>query len=241
MEMLTLEIVASTVQSCMNAERGGARRIELCSALKTAGVTPSIGLLREVKLNVSLPVFVMIRPREGDFVYSSSEIAVMERDIELSIEAGADGIVFGTLDENNRVDQKLLRSLVQRCKSLPVTFHRAFDVTDNLGDAMKAIIDSGCQRILTSGGEASCIAGKAEIHRLGEKADGKIIILPGGGVSVENIQDIFHPAILEYHMSARSIFKSSAPQKIFETDYEETDENKVRSVISLANQFFADK
>lgn len=237
--MITLEIVASTVHSCIQAEQGGAKRIELCSALKTAGVTPSAGLIRAVKAHVNIPVFVMIRPREGDFIYSTTEVEVMRRDIEISLESGADGLVFGVLNKDNRVDSKLLRDLVSRCGKAPVTFHRAFDVTANPDEALETIIDCGCQRILTSGCMPGSVQGRDTIHRLAEMADGRIGILPGGGITVETISDIFHPLIREYHMSARSAVKSPVQEVIFETDYEETDAEKVRKVISLANDFFA--
>jgi copper homeostasis protein len=236
--MITLEIVASTVQSCINAEKGGAKRIELCSALKTAGVTPSAGLIRAVKAHVSIPVYVMIRPREGDFIYSNSEVEVMKRDIEISLECGADGLVFGVLNDNNQVDSKLLRDLISRCGQAPVTFHRAFDVTAHPDEALETIIESGCKRILTSGCMPGCLQGRETLHRLAEMASGRIGILPGGGITVDTISEIFHPLIKEYHMSARSPIKSAAPEVIFETDYEETDEGKVRQVISLANDFF---
>jgi copper homeostasis protein len=236
--MITLEIVASTVQSCINAEKGGAKRIELCSALKTAGVTPSAGLIRAVKAHVSIPVFVMIRPREGDFIYSSTEVEVMKRDIEISMESGADGLVFGVLNKESRVDSKLLRDLVSRCGKAPVTFHRAFDVTADPDEALEVIIDSGCSRILTSGCASGCLQGREMLHRLAETAKNRIGILPGGGITVETISEIFHPLILEYHMSARSIVKSPADAIIFETDFEETDENKVKEVMSLAHHFF---
>ncbi|MFM7726141.1 MAG: copper homeostasis protein CutC, partial [Flavobacteriales bacterium] len=124
-----IEVVASTVHSCVEAQLGGAGRIELCSALAAAGITPSSGLLEVVKRHVAIPIFVMIRPREGDFIYDASEIEVMKREIDLLGASGADGFVFGCLKSDSTIDTAITSDLVKHCGSIPVTFHRAIDCT----------------------------------------------------------------------------------------------------------------
>jgi copper homeostasis protein len=237
--MFTLEIVASTVASCQAAEKGGAHRIELCSALKTAGISPSAGLLREVKRQVGIPVFVLLRPREGDFIYSEQELEVIHQDIITCKNEGADGIVAGVLNLSNEVNPEAIRRIVEWSYPLPVTFHRAFDVTPDLFAALETIIDSGCTRILTSGGAPTSPQGKEKLFALAEKAKGRIGIMPGGGITTDTIQEIFNPLISEYHMSARSPVKSPVKAGIFETDYEETDVAKVELVCSMARAFFS--
>ncbi|MBL7941545.1 MAG: copper homeostasis protein CutC, partial [Flavobacteriales bacterium] len=164
--MFTIEIVATSVQSAIHAQTGGARRIELCSALGTAGITPSSGLIQLVKQYVTIPLYVLIRPREGDFCYSRTELETIRRDIENAKVMGADGIVAGLLDENNEVELKKMRDLVQWALPMKTVFHRAFDITPNLFESAEAIIETGCERILTSGGAASGPEGIETIRAL---------------------------------------------------------------------------
>lgn len=236
--MYTIEIVASTVQSCIAAEKGGAKRVELCSALATAGVTPSAAFIEITKKSISIPVYVMIRPREGDFCYSAQEIDVMKREIDLAKSLGADGIVFGLLHANGTVNGQLTRELVEYCKPLPVTFHRAIDITPNLFDAAEAIIDAGCIRILTSGGKKMGPDGVQTLHALAEKTEGRIEIQPGGGITLESIDVLFHPLIRNYHMSARTAAVPSMQSDIFDMNWAETDEEIVRKVVAKAEAFF---
>jgi copper homeostasis protein len=147
----------------VEAELGGAARIELCSALGAAGITPSSGLLEVIKRHISIPVYVMIRPREGDFTYSASELEVMKREIDLLGESGADGFVFGILSQQGSVDTVATSQLVKHCGEKPVTFHRAIDCTHNLLASVAEIASTGCERILTSGGKKSGPEGKEMI------------------------------------------------------------------------------
>ena len=217
-----IEVVASTVHSCVEAEQGGAGRIELCSALGAAGITPSSGLLEVIKRHISIPVYVMIRPREGDFTYSKEEVEVMKREIDLLGASGADGFVFGALTGDGFIDTALTRELVTHCSKIPVTFHRAVDCTPNLIDAVDQIASCGCERILTSGGKKSGPEGKETILAMHEAAQGKIRIMPGGGIKPETFAQIFDPQLTEYHLSGRVPKNSSMPSTLFEMDWFET-------------------
>ncbi|MFZ4785383.1 MAG: copper homeostasis protein CutC [Flavobacteriales bacterium] len=235
---MTLEIVASTVRSCVAAERGGASRIELCAALGTAGVTPSSGMIRAVKEAVTIPVFVIIRPREGDFIYSEEEIQTMELEIDEAKTAGADGIVFGCLTTDGLIDKETTKRLVAHAAPWPVVFHRAFDVCADLSRALEDIIECGCIRILTSGGQPKINAAGIEmIHQLADQANGRIAIMPGGGVTTEVVPLFDKSKITNVHTSARVNIDSPAANwpsgNIFETNWAETDESIVREFCAL--------
>ncbi len=238
MKSFTIEVVATSVQSCINAQAGGARRIELCSALATAGVTPSSGLIQLVKNYVTIPIYVMIRPREGDFCYSRPELEVMKQDIENCKVMGADGIVFGILHEDGRVNETVTSKLVELCNPLPVTFHRAIDITPNMMDALETIIDCGCERILTSGGKTTGPEGIANIIALNEKAAGRIFIMPGGGIRPDTFEVMLNEGITDYHLSGRIPKKGTLPTTLFDMDWAETDEDAIRSVVKRAKEFF---
>jgi copper homeostasis protein len=238
MNSFTIEVVATSVQSCINAQAGGARRIELCSALSTAGVTPSSGLIQICKRYVTIPIYVMIRPREGDFCYSRNELEVMKQDIENCKIMGADGIVLGVLHEDGTVNDAVTRKLVDMCKPLPVTFHRAMDITPNIKDALEAIIDSGCERVLTSGGAATGPEGIKQIIALNEQAQGRISIMPGGGIRPDTFEQMLNLGITDYHLSGRQPKKGSMPTTLFDMDWAETDPDSIKKVVKRAKEFF---
>lgn len=228
-----IEVVASTVHSCVEAEKGGAGRIELCSALGAAGITPSSGLLEVVKRHISIPVYVMIRPREGDFTYSKDEVEVMKREIDLLGSSGADGFVFGALTGDGLIDTALTRELVAHCGKIPVTFHRAIDCTPNLIEAVDQIASCGCERILTSGGKKSGPEGKETILAMYEASQGKIRIMPGGGIKPDTFEHIYDPQLREYHLSGRVPRTSSMSSTLFDLDWSET----ARESIATVNAF----
>jgi copper homeostasis protein len=225
-----IEVVASTVHSCLEAELGGAGRIELCSALGAAGITPSSGLLEVIKRHVAIPIYVMIRPREGDFTYSKKEVEVMKREIDLLGASGADGFVFGCLRADSSVDVELTRELVSHCGNTPVTFHRAVDCTPNLIHAVSEIAECGCERILTSGGKSAGPDGKETILAMHAAASNRIRIMPGGGIKPETFDRMYHPDIAEYHLSGRSLKHSPTPSTLFEMDWAETTREAIASV-----------
>ena len=183
---IVLEISVETAETAVAAERGGAHRIELCAQLHLGGLTPCEELMRRVRGEVGVPIFAMIRPRSGDFVYSPEELAQMRRDIAMAQRAGMDGIVLGALTREHRIDIERTRQLVMAARPLPVTFHRAFDDVADLDAALHQVIEAGAARILTSGGAASAPAGIENLARLVTAAKERVIILPGGGVNPSN-------------------------------------------------------
>jgi copper homeostasis protein len=188
--LILVEAAVETFESALAAERGGADRIELCANLSEGGTTPSRELIAGVAERARIPVFVLIRPRGGDFVYADDEINGMTRDIELAGSMGVGGIVTGALTSNGRVEVSHTRALVKAAAGLPVTFHRAFDFTENQPDALEEVIALGVSRVLTSGGAATALAGTHAIAALVGRARGRIAIMAGGGVREQNVRDV---------------------------------------------------
>jgi copper homeostasis protein len=184
---ILLEISVETAEAASAAVRGGAQRVELCAELRVGGLTPSADLMRRVRELVRVPIFEMIRPRQGDFVYPENELALMRSDIELAKRAGMDGIVLGILTRERGVDITSTRELVALANPLPVTFHRAFDDVADPDAALEDVIATGAARILTSGGAAAAPAGIATLARLVTAAKERVIILPGGGINASNV------------------------------------------------------
>ncbi|MFO0824392.1 MAG: copper homeostasis protein CutC [Gemmataceae bacterium] len=185
---LSLEVCCETVEDVIAAQAGGADRIELCTALDLGGLTPSLGLLLAVRSVTRLPIWVMIRPRQGDFVYTPDEVTVMARDIELCLGATPAGFVFGVLNPDGRVNSDACRVLIERCAGLPVVFHRAFDRTPSLAEAMAAVVELGFRRILTSGREPTATQGAKAIRLVRQHAGERIEVLPCGRVRADNLQ-----------------------------------------------------
>jgi copper homeostasis protein len=183
---ITLEISVETLEAALAAERGGAHRIELCAELRLGGLTPSEELMRLARSMVKLPIFAMIRPRDGNFVYSAAELAQIRRDIAAAKWLGMDGIVIGLLTKDRRVDIAGTRELLKGAEPLPVTFHRAFDDVADLDTGLEDVIAAGAARILTSGGAATAPAGIQKLAQLVAAAENRLIILPGGGVNATN-------------------------------------------------------
>ncbi|XP_005352381.1 copper homeostasis protein cutC homolog isoform X1 [Microtus ochrogaster] len=241
-----MEVCVDSVESAMNAERGGAGRIELCAGLLEGGTTPSMGILQVVKQSVQIPVFVMIRPRGGDFLYSDREVEVMKADIRLAKLYGADGLVFGALTEDGHIDKELCMSLVALCRPLPVTFHRAFDMVHDPMAALETLLTLGFERVLTSGCDSSALEGLPLIKQLIDEAKGRIVVMPGGGITDKNLQRILEGSgATEFHCSARSSrdsgmkFRNSSVAmgaSLAHSEYslKVTDVTKVRTLYAIA-------
>jgi copper homeostasis protein len=180
--MPAVEICVDSVESALAAEAGGADRIELCSALAEGGLTPSLGLIRAVRRAVRLPVHVLLRPRPGDFVYSEAEMAILREDMVLAAEAAANGVVFGVLTAEGEIDERRTGALAALARPLTSTFHRAFDLTPDLDRALEAVIRTGADRVLTSGGEPTAMLGSATLKQLVQQARSRIAVMAGGGV-----------------------------------------------------------
>ena len=197
-----LEVCASNYQSSINAQEAGAHRIELCEDLEVGGVTPSKKLINRVVEELNIPVFVLIRPREGDFVYSESEFSTMKESIKQCKDLGCTGIDSGILKKEKSVDIERTKQLIELSKPLPFTFHRAFDEVVNPLKALDQLIDLGADRILTSGQESSAEKGIELLKSLNNKTKDKIIILPGAGVNPNNVKLFKDSGFTEVHASA---------------------------------------
>ena len=207
--MYRFEICANSVASCIAAQEGGANRVELCAGIPEGGTTPSYGMIRNARENISIALNVIIRPRGGDFLYSESEIQEMIYDIKIAKELGADGLVFGCLNPDGSVDMDAMSRLMEAAGDTPVTFHRAFDHTNDPYKALEDIISLGCARILTSGCRPTALEGAELLAQLVERAGNRIIIMPGCGVREGNIAEIARlSGAREFHFSARESVES---------------------------------
>jgi copper homeostasis protein len=211
---MVIEICATSVQSAINAEKAGADRIELCSELAVGGITPSYGLILKVLEKVKIPVYVLIRPRSGNFVYSDEEFETMIQDIELCKDLGCEGIVSGVLNPDFTIDTQRTQELIRASSNMNFTFHRAFDLTPNPYDSLNQLMELGVDRILTSGQATSAENGIEVLKELKEKAGDKLTILPGGGINPNNIKLFQENGFTEIHASASGILSESPAPKI---------------------------
>ena len=246
--LVSLEVCANSAASALAAQEGGAVRVELCENLHEGGTTPSPGQIALARKQLHIKLYVLIRPRGGDFLYSDDEFEVMKRDIQYCIDAGCDGVVIGILKADGSVDKTRCAELVNMAKSkgLGVTFHRAIDMCADMSQALEDIIGFGCERILTSGGRSTAVEGVNVIAHLIEKAAGRISIMPGAGVNENTVADIVHfTGAKEVHSSARS--EVTSPM-LYQNDhilmgygdnseytYSITDPERVKTIIKLAN------
>jgi copper homeostasis protein len=244
---ILVEAAVDSVTSAVAAERGGARRLELCDNLGDGGTTPSAGMISAVKAAVRIPVFVIIRPRGGGFVYTDVELGVMRLDIEAARMLGADGVVVGALTREARIDVQQLRMLRDAAGGMSVTFHRAFDVVRDQEAALETLIAERVSRVLTSGGAPTAIEGATAIGALVRRAGGQIEILAGGGVREENVQELVHRSkVREVHVRGTRVveapmtqgregirFRKPPPES--EGAWEETHERRISEIVRLAN------
>jgi copper homeostasis protein len=199
-----LEIAANSIASALVAQEGGAGRVELCTALELGGLTPSHAQIALARERLRIPLYVLIRPRAGDFLYSDLDCETMQRDIETCVSLGCDGVVLGVLDAEGRVDTARCRALIAAAGKLGVTFHRAFDLTRDPLTALNDLIELGCERVLTSGAQTSALEGALLIRQLVERSAGRIVVMPGAGVGAGNIGKLREmTGAGEFHASAK--------------------------------------
>jgi copper homeostasis protein len=240
---IKIEVCAFSLESCMAAEKGGANRIELCSSMYEGGTTPSAGLIQMAKQRVNLEIHAMIRPRGGDFCYSGEEISVMQADICMAKALGCAGIVLGILQSNGQVNIAHTKALVALAKPMQVTFHRAIDMTPDYSKALEDIIETGCDRILTSGQKNTAMEGIENIKTLVKRANDRIEIMAGSGVNTDNALTLLQSGVQALHLTGKAnrnsemIFRkegiamgglSEVPEyEIVYSDYE-----KIRAVVN---------
>ena len=245
MKKYTLEICVDSVKSAINAERGKATRLELCSNLIIGGTTPTKSLFEEVKKNVNIPINVLIRPRFGDFLYSDYEVNIIKNEIKMFKKLGVDGIVVGILTKNGEIDLDNMKKFIEGAQDIPITFHRAFDVCREPLKAFYQLQELGVQNILTSGQSQDCLIGKKllkELVKISTKnSKNKTEILVGAGLNIENIDEIVNfTGATNFHFSGKRIKQSSMEyrkenvnmglKEFSEFEILETDENLVKEV-----------
>jgi copper homeostasis protein len=214
-----VEISVESLERAVAAERGGASRIELCGSLDVGGVTPGAELMRAVWARVRVPILAMVRPRGGDFVYSAGEFEEMRAAIEVAREAGMDGVVLGLLRDDRSVDVERTSELVRAAAPLPVTFHRAFDESADLFAALEDVIATGAVRVLTSGGADKAPEVVARIAELVRRARGRIVVMPGSGITAGNVAEIAAATgAVEFHAGLSSVVASDAEAGVFERE-----------------------
>ncbi|TOF06601.1 copper homeostasis protein CutC [Vibrio parahaemolyticus] len=202
-----LEVCIDNIESLHYAIAGGATRIELCSSLALGGLTPSYGFMQQAAKQSSVPVYAMIRPRQGDFFYNEEELDMMRWDIEAAHQSGLDGVVLGVLTQEGDIHMPFATALCEFAQALGlgITFHRAFDQCRNAEQALEDIIHLGCERILTSGLAPSAPAGESVLKSLVEQAQGRIAIMAGAGVNADNVRHLVkNTNVQEVHLSGKT-------------------------------------
>lgn len=246
MDRVLIEICLESATSVLRAQEGGADRVELCSDLFEGGCTPSLGTFRIARKLASIPINVMIRPRGGDFCYSDDEFSVMLEDVRVFREEGANAVVFGILTPDGDIDMERSSRLIEAARPMDVTFHRAFDMTRDAFSSLEKLVDLGVRRVLTSGQEATVTEGADLLAELVKKADRRIIVMPGCGITERNFNKL-HERIgaSEYHVHLPSDEPSLMrfhPGHIYmggllrqsEFSLSQTDSLRVREIVSLA-------
>ncbi|MEO9021887.1 MAG: copper homeostasis protein CutC [Ginsengibacter sp.] len=236
-----LEIIGFNIESCIAAQDAGADRIELCMSPGEGGTTPSYAFIKEARKKLHIDLYVMIRPRGGDFLYSDEEFEIMKNDVLLCKQSGCDGIVTGILTEGGKVDTKRCEELIGYAYPLGATFHRAFDRVANPLEAMEDIIHLGFERILTSGLAPKAIDGIETLATLIKKSAERIILMPGSGVEASNIISIaestsakeFHSSASHYTESKMKYHNSLMNESL---PHITVDKEKVRTMVELLKE-----
>lgn len=243
-----LEACVDSVESALAAQSGGADRVELCEDLLEGGTTPSAGMIEVCQERLHIPLHVLVRPRGADFVYSDVEIEVMQRDIALARRLGVAGVVLGALRPDGTIDTERTKALIGAARPLSITFHRAFDFTPDADDALDTLIRLGIERVLTSGQAPTAVKGMQTLTRLVSRAEGRIIVLAGGGLSEENITTVAEQTgVREVHVRATALLESPAsfrPSHLTllkqplpnEFDRAVTDPERIRRISGLLEQ-----
>ncbi|HEV7490301.1 MAG TPA: copper homeostasis protein CutC [Rhodanobacteraceae bacterium] len=232
-----LEIAANSLASALAAQEAGAARVELFASLGEGGVTPSYATIALARDRLRIPLYALIRPRAGDFLYNDFELETMIGDIEACARLGCDGVVIGALDEDGNVALAECRTLIAAAGTLAVTFHRAFDLARDPRSALEDVVALGCARVLTSGQAETAPAGTELIRELVDQSAQRIVIMPGGGIDADNIGDLkLKTGATEFHASAKRTLASGMhhrPQRLRDMQSGETrsDGNQIRRML----------
>lgn len=243
---MILEICANSVESAIAAQQGGADRIELCTNLAEGGTTPSYGQIKWCVENLQLEVWPLIRPRGGDFLYSDAEFETILEDISYCKQIGCNGVVTGLLNTNGTINEERCAKIIAVASPMPVAFHRAFDMSNDLSVALETVIKLGFVRVLSSGGKENAFVGANELAKLVVQANNRIEIMPGAGVNADNLIEIAKTTSAKnFHTTAKSVvkskmkFKNEASKMGIENadqfSYEQTDILKVKALKEIIN------
>lgn len=244
---ILVEACVTSAQSAVNAEIGGALRVELCDNLIEGGTTPSAGMIKRTREMIKIGLHVMIRPRGGDFCYSDDEFNIMKEDVRVAAELGADGVVAGILLPDGNIDANRMEKLKRIAGDMHFTCHRAFDMSVDKFRALEDVITSGADRILSSGGKNKATEGIMLLKELVRKAAGRIIIMPGSGVNEDTIVRIKNTTgAREFHVTGRYLqpgrmqYKNpdvSMGDNVMVPEYDEwvTSPERIRKIVKLAN------
>lgn len=240
---VVVEACVDAIDAAIEAERGGAARLELCGELLQGGVTPSAGLVAAVWDRIDIPLFVLVRPRPGDFLYSDDELDVMRRDIEQLKTLAADGVVIGALTADGDVDVERMRELIALARPMAVTFHRAFDFVRDQDAALDALLELGLDRLLTSGGAPTAVEGATRIAALAQRAGDRMIVMAGGSITAANVgRVVAATGVKEVHVRGAAPVQSAMKHrrdvsltKTGASDYERsvTRADEIRRVVDL--------
>lgn len=231
---MNFEVCAVNIQSALAAQLAGAHRIELCVALEVGGLTPSLGLIRAAVRALDIPVHVLIRPREGDFCYSDTELDLMLEDIHICREAGAAGVVVGALCLDGQLDLPKMRAMKTAAEGMFATCHRAFDFTPDPIETLEQLIGMDFGRVLSSGQAVNAFEGRELLKKLILKAAGRIAVMPGGGINIQNIRAIAEfTGATEVHFTAKQKVLSESRSDLpgLESWHWESDERTIRQLL----------
>lgn len=243
---MTIEVCAYSLTACLTAQRAGASRVELCAGLPEGGTTPSAGLIQLARQHLTILLYVMIRPRGGDFLYDKTELDVMRADITVAKQLGADGLVFGILNADGTINEAQTRALIELAHPLPVTFHRAFDLTRDPYEALESVIRTGAVRILTSGQQATVSNGVPLLRELVQQANGRIELMAGAGVNAQNAGLLRETGVDALHLSGKTSYdspmvfrRSTVPMAsavVGEYERVEASADAIQAVVSRVNE-----
>lgn len=246
-----LEICCYSVESALLAAKCGADRIELCQNYTEGGTTPSFGSIRTALAHLQIPLNVMVRPRGGDFLYSSIEFEIMKQEVQQLKTMGANGVVVGFLQADGQIDLKRTQEMIDLAGDMEVTFHRAFDMCRDPMLALEQLIELGVTRILTSGAKVNVVEGMNMLTQLIEKADQRIIVMPGCGLTPDNLSELLHRTqAMEVHSASKTFISSRMTYvnpdvsmgRVTEVEEYQTisvDEDRIRAMVDILAQHTA--